>query len=339
MADQGHVDELRRACERVNEYRGNREELIRRPEWGELTFETIEQDILSLFWFVEEILRLPVELLPDNLLLAETQHLNRARDILNDIDNFTISRKDAASSRQNIAQSLKSEVESVMQSIGLWVPLLKIRSGEIETWTAKLEAYSEEADHTLSDFNKYVVEGRSRIESAVEAARAAAGESGAAEFTQEFETEANNAKERSRYWLWPTGLFGAAALVVCLFLAFHQLDDTWSNVGEAFYRLGGRIAAVSILFFAAIWSGRIALANMHQATINRHRAVGLKTLQAFRQSVEDAGAKDAVALEAARSVFANVSSGYIGKQTSEENGGTRFVEIIKNTNARVGGVD
>ena len=90
------------------------------------------------------------------------------------------------------------------------------------------------------------------------------------------------------------------------------------------------MVAISVLFYAAIWSGRIVLANMHLASVNKHRAVSLQTLQAFHHAAEDPAAKDAVVLEAARAVYENVPSGYIGRQQTAEHGGHgRTLEIIR----------
>lgn len=110
------------------------------------------------------------------------------------------------------------------------------------------------------------------------------------------------------------------------------LGDPPTNTWDAVYRLGGRIVAIGVLFYAAVWSGRIVLANMHQASVNKHRAVSLQTLQAFHQAAEDPAAKDAVVLEAARAVYENVPSGYVARQSSGQSGSARTLEIIKNAN-------
>ena len=113
-------------------------------------------------------------------------------------------------------------------------------------------------------------------------------------------------------------------------LMFGLLGEVPNNVWEAIYGLGGRIIAISVLFYAAVWSGRIVLANMHLASVNKHRAVSLQTLQAFHKSAEDPAAKDAVVLEAARAVYENVPSGYIGRQPAEGGAGMRTLELIRN---------
>ncbi|MYE01063.1 MAG: hypothetical protein F4Y03_07240 [Alphaproteobacteria bacterium] len=189
---------------------------------------------------------------------------------------------------------------------------------------------SAEMTAILQDATSRAEDGIRDIESSTQAARAAAGEAGAAEFTHEFREEAKSMEKRGHGWLWPTGIFATLALVLSVFLMFGLLGETPESTWEAIYRLGGRVIAISVLFYAAIWSGRIVLANMHLASVNKHRAVSLQTLQAFHQVADDPAAKDAVVLEAARAVYENVPSGYIARQVSEPSGHGRTLEIIKN---------
>ena len=142
-------------------------------------------------------------------------------------------------------------------------------------------------------------------------------------------------ERRGWYWLWPTGIFAVFALALSVSLMFGLFGQNPENTWEAIYRLGGRVVAISVLFYAAIWSGRIVLANMHLASVNKHRAISLQTLQAFHQAADDPAARDAVVLEAARAVYENVPSGYIGRQAAEHGGHGRTLEIIKNAGRSV----
>ena len=107
------------------------------------------------------------------------------------------------------------------------------------------------------------------------------------------------------------------------------LGDVPANAWEAAYRPGGRVILISVLFYAAVWSSRLALANMHLASVNRHRAMSLQSLKAFLHAAEDAGTRDSVVLEAARAAYESVPSGYIGRQAAGQVGPARMVEIIK----------
>ena len=59
----------------------------------------------------------------------------------------------------------------------------------------------------------------------------------------------------------------------------------------------------------------------------------MQTLQAFHKAAEDPAVKDAVVLEeAARAVYENVPSGYIGRQATEQGGNGRMLEVVRGAN-------
>ena len=331
MADQAYVSQLEQACASITEFAPKKKDIIRRPQWGEITFDDIEQDIETVFWLVDEVKRLPSHIVPNNVVQATSEHLSNIANLFSDIDSFSIARGDAASRRSQIANRLQGHVQDVLANMGLWLPVLALRAGEIENWVAKMKTTSADATKILQETAEYVEVRKKDIDATAQAARAAAGEAGAAEFTHEFRTEAEAARKRSRWWLGPTVIFAVCALGLSILLMLGY-GETPTNIWAAAYRLGGRVVAISVLFYAAVWSGRIVLANMHLANVNKHRAVSLQTLQAFHQAAEDPAVKDAVVLEAARAVYENVPSGYIGRQASEHGGNARVLEVIKGAN-------
>ena len=332
MANEAQVRELEEICTAIMELAPRKGSFIKRPEWGEINFERIEKDIATLFWIVEQIRKLPTDILPQDVVQNSMVYLTQARDIFNSIDAFTISHGDPSSLRDNIAIDLSSHVQNIISVIGTWLPLLAFHAGEIENWTSRIKDRSAETTRFLQDAESHITAQKEQIDESVRAARAAAGEAGAAEFTDEFRREAASREKRSRYWLIPAALFSALALLLSVLVMFGWLGDTPTNVWEAVYGLGGRVIAISVLFYAAVWSGRIALANMNLASVNKHRAASLQTLQAFHKSAEDPAAKDAVVLEAARAVYENVPSGYIGRQATGPGAGARTLEVIRGAN-------
>ena len=332
MADETQASALEGACAAIAELAPKKESYIKRSQWGEITFEVIKNDIETVFWIVEEIRKLPIHIIPGNVIQTSTSALVRVKDVFDDIDKFTIAQGDPSSLRDGVASNLKNLTESVMSEIGIWLPVLALRAGEIENWASRMKGTSAQTTQLLQDAEAYTQTRKNEIDEIVQAARAAAGKAGAAEFTREFREEADAVEKRSKRWLWPTGVFSACALALSVLLMFGLLGDAPANVWEAVYGLGGRVIAISVLFYAAVWSGRVVLANMHLASVNKHRAVSLQTLQAFHQATEDSAAKDAVVLEAARAVYENVPSGYIGRQTTGQGSGARTLEVIRNAN-------
>ena len=338
MASEHQVRELKQSCAAIMELAPRKDSFIRRSQWGDINFEIIENDIETIFWIVEEIDKLPINLLPGGIVNNSTSILIQIRRTFDEIDGFQISEREPSFSRDSISKKLRTHVESIISGIGPLLSLLVLRAGEIENWTSRAKGASDQIVDLLRETKSHVTTQRQQIDESAQAARAAAGEAGAAEFTDEFRKEADAREKRSIYWIWPTAIFSGSALLLSiavmfgLFEWFGWLDDTPTNVWEAVYGLGGRVIAISVLFYAAVWSGRIVLANMNLASVNRHRAVSLQTLQAFHKSVEDPAAKDAVVLEAARAVYENVPSGYIGRQATGPGAGSRTLEVIRGAN-------
>lgn len=334
MADVETTQQLLAACEMIGEFKPRKEELIRRRQWGDINFEMIVGEIETVFWFAEEMKNLPVNIIPNGIVTNATQRLTNIHGILAEIDRFSLSGQPEAA-RDDISNRLKGELENAISHIGLWLPLLALRAGEIENWAGRMRNINAEATATMEETRSRIEADLKEIEEIKQAARAAAGEAGAAEFTREFRDEAGAVETRGRWWLIPTAAFGAAALGMAGLIILGLLGEPPSNAWEAVYNTGGRFIAIAVLFYAAAWSGRIVLANMHLASVNKHRAISLQTLQAFLKSAEDPVARDAVVLEAARAVYENVPSGYIGRHTSQPGGNSRILEIIKNANRGV----
>ena len=331
MAQQKAVANLQEVCNSISEMSNRRPRLIHRPEWGEIDFEGGSQDIDMIFWLVDETSRLPVEILPDNVIEHTTTQFQQITERINDIEEFSVRSGDPASLRDEIINQLQSDTQSALNAIGQWLPLLALRAGEIENWTAKMKETSADMTRMLQDAEhsadterrismqplRLLVLRRERL--ALPSLHTSSGMKPVL-----WKSEANVGSGPRQFlrrllFVYRFGLSLESAL-------FPQFPGTFA---ETIYRLGGRLIAISVLFYASVWSGRVALANMHLASINKHRAVSIQTLRAFHQAADDPAAKDAVVLEAARAVYENVPTGYVLRQSAEPVGIARTVELIK----------
>ena len=331
MASTETTQQLLAVCSSIDQFKLKKEDLIRRSQWGDINFEAVEGVIETVFWLVEETMKLPIHIIPENVVQESTQRLTNIQNNLAEIDRFSLAGQPEAT-RDQLSNSLKDELQRAISAVGLWLPLLALRAGEIENWAGRMRNINAEATASLEDTKQQIERDLNEIEQIKQAARAAAGEAGAAEFTREFRDEADAVETRGKRWLYPTAVFGGAALATAGLIIAGWLGSPPTTAWEAVYNTGGRFIAIAVLFYAAAWSGRIVLANMHLASVNKHRAISLQTLQAFLKSAEDPVAKDAVVLEAARAVYENVPSGYIARQAAQQNIGARTLEIIKNSN-------
>lgn len=89
------------------------------------------------------------------------------------------------------------------------------------------------------------------------------------------------------------------------------------------------MVVLAVLLTGTIWCGRNYRALKHLATINNHRAISIRTLQAFSSAAAQTQTKDAVLMEATRAVFGNVPTGFIGQQTSSDSD-LKVIEVARN---------
>ncbi len=340
MATTEQYVELLKACTHILSLEPNKQRYSRRPEWGELSFDGIESHLDMVFLLTKRLKSIPENLIvtiPDGIVTHTISNMATIFRELQEIDDFKISQDNAQSIHTQRTNSLRDIAEKFAERIGPWITLLSNTGEETDSLSGKIRAASDEVVKTLDETRDYAQKKTSEIESVLKVARTQSGEAGAAAFTKQFEVEARAAKRRSAYWLIPTGAFALAALVLSilfmlgLFTGVPTSSDNHTAVStfQLVYAIGGRIVGISVLFYASIWSGRVALANMHLSSVNKHRAISLETLQAFQNAVDDNAARDAVVLEAARAVYENVPSGYIGRQIGEHGGGGRILELIR----------
>lgn len=306
---------------------------IRRDEWGTITFSNVKNEIELVFWIAKEIRSLDLSHIPETDMSNADNYLSKAKEQLDRISSFTLD-GNINSERMSIEASLGQEVQNLVSALGMWLPLLSLRAGRFESLGAQVTDNIAQAEALLNQAKTQSQSALQEITEAVEAARAAAGEAGAAEFTEEFRREADAATKRNRTWLPAAGLFAAGALALSVMLMAGFLGPVPKDVWSAVYQLGGRAVAISVLLYAAIWSGRIVLANMNLASVNKHRAVSLQTLKAFHRAAGDPATKDAVVLEAARSVYENVPSGYVTRSSTDTAGSRRTLELIKSASSK-----
>ncbi len=71
-----------------------------------------------------------------------------------------------------------------------------------------------------------------------------------------------------------------------------------------------------MLITATTWSAKNYRSLKHLGFVNRHRALSLRTLQAFTAAASDEQSKDAVLVEATKAVFNAGATGYLDGSAS-----------------------
>ena len=330
MATQKNQQQLNEVCKRILAFfEKDRPSLVHRSEWGSINFKAGEATMDSLRQLATLIVELPFDLAPDGVVQNAFAHLNTAAETLSSIDEFDTVQRTGAD-RDQLVNALNDQAQASLEAIGSWLAVAGVLSGKLQAWTSEAKQTRDNLQQVLKQATDYTSTQREAIDAAVDAARAASAEAGAAAFTEDFRKEADARMDRGRRWLWAAGAAATLALGLAGSIVFGWGIDPAQNGWQAIVDIGGRVMGFSVLLYATIWCSRIVLANLHQESVNMHRANSIKTLQAFREAVADPAVKDAVVMEAARATFENVPPGFVSKASAEQGSGpVRILETVR----------
>lgn len=325
MATKDLVTALRKELESVLKYVDI--ELINRSEWGEINFESAHADIEDALSISSDLNGMPLEHLTDGIANNIQASIPAMAQALQQINEFSLASGGTPSeNRDNICIALHKAVDKFRHSACSWIPYLMYKKGDVGESIAKLEQAIDKSQSLYDEAKAWVDEKKAEIEKIESAARTAAASAGVGTFTEEFNGEAEKLQSQSKYWLISSSVI-AAATILAAYLSYY-----WPEVGsdadlsETLRNMASKAAVVVVLFTGAVWCGRIYRALVHQAAVNRHRALSLKTFQAFVEATDDKYVKDAVLMAATNTVFSNVPTGLVEERNNQDSG-VNFVEF------------
>lgn len=324
MADQKVADTTRLSAETALELRS--EDLIKRPAWGTLSFEVAEKDLDRIYGILSHLVLLPLEHLTDQTLSQIDAQIAAVTETLGKLDSFAIEQTNPTQVRDQLVGEVHQRADAFYAAATPWIPYLAYVRGDVEQNIQSLTGAVIDARKLVADAKDDIEKKSKTIDKIVVAAREASATAGAAVFTQDFEKEAKRLTGQSKSWLAAAAVLagiGVALAVVIFFTAEQGLDT-----GQLVQKSAARLAVLAALFAGAFWCGRVYKALMHQASVNRHRALSLQTFQAFSRAAKDDATRDAVLLEATRAVFGAVATGLIGTEPSAGSG-LHVVEIAR----------
>lgn len=302
--------------------------LISRVAWGEINFEPGRQSLESLFGMLGALGGLPLSVLPQQRAQEIYNSVRGALNVVKQIDGFRISAGgDPNDNRNHLCADLNNRVDEVYNALSPQIPYLTYLKGDVSQNIRIMSSAVEEAKTLLSKTSKEIDDKKLEIDSIVTSAREASASVGVAHFTVDFSNEADRLDKSSSRWLAATAILAISTLLLAAaFLLFGVIGGAWT---EVFGRTVGKVFMLGTLVGATVWCGKIYKATKHQASMNRHRANALKTFQAFVKAAADESARDAVLMEATRSIFAITASGYLDGNDASGDGSTKIVEVIK----------
>ena len=319
------VTDFKVKLESVLEYKDI--ELIKRSEWGEINFEPYSFTFEKMWNTINHLSTLPLEYLSDSDLKKATKKLDEIINSLQQIDEFSLAGTNNPENQRNtLGNNLENKVDQFNTIIAIWIPYLAYQKGDVSENISSLKEAISQAKNEMKDARKAADEKLEEIKEISTQAREAAATAGAAVFTNEFSDEATDQLDEAKTWLWATGILAsitATLAIVGLVLSFtgYVSENVWQFISS-------KITLFILLFTATVWSGKIYRALKHQAAINKHRSLGLKTFQAFSNAASDSQTKNAVLLETTRSIFSGTLTGFVDSKQSGNDSDVRIFELL-----------
>ena len=306
-------------------------DLINSSDWGKFNFEDIEAGVNKLFQMLNHFKTLPIELLPEAELIKLVAGLKIPNVTLNKIRNFTIDQQNPKGVRDQLATQITTEIDNFYTVAHLWIPYLAYQKGDVQKNIEALNSSVKNASSILDKTKEDVQTKKEEIDSVVLAAKEASASVGVGHFSANFEEEATTHKNNATKWLIATGVLAGLTLLSTVVLYFVLAIGDNATTPQIIQVLSTKIILISIFFTATLWAGKMYKATIHQMTINKHRSNSLRTFQAFTKASNEVSTRDAVLMEATKSIFSILPSGYIDNERSGATNNTSIIEVIKNS--------
>jgi len=284
-------------------------EMTHRSEWGELNFSKISGHLDLLFKTCKDLLECQLEILAPAVAEQACSNTMEIISVLEQIDQFNIGKqtKPPQEIRDDLVLTFIVLVDRFNQEIGFWIPYLVHQKISMLDKISSLEDRISEEKDKLTELRKAE---QKKIEKIIADAKKASGTAGTATFTESFDNESKKQSWIASAWLFSALVF----LVLALWLGFKFLPskvEMDQKIIQLIFPFFKSVAIIGILLAAALWCGRIYRALKHQSAVNRHRALSLQTFESFTSAAHDQHVKDAVLLEATKTIFSHHTTGYL----------------------------
>jgi hypothetical protein len=226
--------------------------------------------------------------------------------------NFNNPEKD---NRNDLINNLLQLDENLYKEISYIFAYSHIEKVEIADLMEDLRLSNEEASHILMDMR------RKEAEQTVD------------KHAKNFDDASKEYNVKSWIWLAVTALI--SGLTIWFAFNSYEIFNNMFNIQEEVttakvIQLGvTKLMIFSILYFGIIWAGKIYKSQQHNYIINCHRRNALNTFKTFVDGTENPEIKDAVLLEATKSIFSPLHSGFSSKD-SDKITSPAVIEIFKN---------
>ncbi|MBK8615156.1 MAG: hypothetical protein IPN85_17235 [Flavobacteriales bacterium] len=309
-------------------------DLIRRDDLGtEFNFERARHVFVEVLDTVRLTRYWDLRLAPHSQLLQIKHRLLELADAINAVQQFKPGRaNNPVNTRDHLATNISSAYDNFYQSLTSGL----VSSALIGTTQEDLKGQAKATLHEVAsireeardELNKLLVEAQATLATL----RETAAESGVTHHATVFSEEARAHDTMATTWL--RTIYGTLTItVLCgIGLLFLQLETLTgnadaSNMAHVQFTIT-KVVLIAACFYALSLAARNYKAHRHNAVMNKHRQNALQTFETFVKASADEQTRNAVLLEAARTIYGNQSTGYLAN-TGDTDNPSRVIEIFK----------
>ena len=304
------------------------EQLVRQQALGaSLSFEPGRDVFREAVQVANTIRALPTHALQntshyDNL----SAHLSRLHGALRAVIEFDPNVNQPSNQRDTLINNVRAHVSSVREAFVPLAGYLVLESGGLGDVEGRLAAivsdWQTQAQETLEEqqarLNRAIQEAESSAETAnaaATAAQSAAGRTGVTEYSRVFAKEATYHGTRAIWWLVAGALLLVALFVLSIVIIGIPVGDNIDDpqVVQWILLKALVLSFVSYLVFQAF---RMYRSEQHLSVTNRHRDKALQTFETFATAATEGSTRDAVLIEATRTIFAPGVTGLVDQGDS-----------------------
>lgn len=307
------------------------ESLVRTSELGTaLDFSGGVEVFRRTFSLFESLRNCNLDNIPINILNQLNQQATQAAQAFDNIRKFDPSgQNNPASVRDGLIKQVADQYNGVFQHISPIVAYSVRKGTDFDRLEREARATLEEINRVRGEITKQRGEIVSQAQAALEQVQRAAAQVGVAQHAVHFKAEATEHLKRSRHWLWATGGLGLATAAFGAWSLYYYATEGLSlSTAQSLQLAISKLVVFSILYLAAIWSGRTYRAQWHNYVVNKHRQNALSTFETFVKAAGDDQTKNAVLLQATQSIFLPQSSGFVAGESDGPHS-PQILEIIR----------
>jgi len=304
-------------------------DLVSRSEWGSINFKKAEPKYAEVKEILSRLKSLPMEKIPGQGYNEIIGPLSGFAPILKQVDEFKIEEDNPVQRNEQLLNNISAHCDAIYVASAKWIPFLESMKGDVGENEEELISLLKNARALSEEARLEFEKSKKAIENMAIGAREATASTGATVFTADFENESGEQVKQSMRWF-------AAALIVFLltiewasFLYFSTVDTPNILSGNFFQMFVGKLVILSMLIWGTVWCAGQYKTLKHLSTLNKHRALSIKTLQAFSSAASDPQVKDVVLIEACKAVFSAGQTGYLGSDENSPSPSMQILEIAK----------